>query len=122
MSSRLQNELLTPDGKHCPECKVDIGVWPVFSAVMPHLIRCPHCKARLVYQDTWQLTIFLILLGAGIALSGYFIAGYFREFPHLLSFTTFMFVAWIPVELVVAWYLRANKVLKYQSGGTPSAH
>lgn len=88
---------------------------------MPHLIRCPHCKARLVYQDTWLVTVVLILLGAAIAVAGYFIAGYIRELPLLLSFTIFMFVAWIPVELVVAWYLRANKVLKYQSGGTPSA-
>lgn len=120
MSSPVQNEFPAVDGKHCPACKVDIGVWPVFSAVMPHLIRCPQCKARLVYQDTWLVTVVLILLGAGIAVAGYFIAGYFRELPHLLSFTIFMFVAWVPVELVVAWYLRANKVLKYQSGGTLS--
>jgi len=39
------------DGKHCPECEKDIGVWPVLSAGLPSRVHCPHCHARLTYGN-----------------------------------------------------------------------
>ncbi len=38
------------NGKVCPACAKDIGVWAIFSAGGPSRIRCPHCRARLRYD------------------------------------------------------------------------
>ncbi len=107
------------DGKHCPACGVDIGVWPIFSAGMPSRIRCPNCRANFAYQNVWDVIVVLLLVATVIAVAGYFIARSFDENWRLLIFIAIMGAAWVPVELLVAWYLRENKVLEYRSGGVP---
>ena len=56
------------DGKHCPNCGNDIGVWPVFSAAWPSLIWCPRCKSRLRYGNT--ALVIAVLLVVLIVIAG----------------------------------------------------
>ncbi len=37
------------DGRHCPICEKDIGIWPIVYAFTLSCIQCPHCFARLNY-------------------------------------------------------------------------
>jgi uncharacterized protein (DUF983 family) len=57
---------LTPDGKHCPVCGEDIGLWPVMSAMYPTRIWCPHCRSRLGYQGPKRLVAAMIVLTIAI--------------------------------------------------------
>ena len=59
------------DGKHCPGCEKDIGVWPVLMAGLPTWVRCPHCRARLSYGNSGLVmavlsAFFLLLILGGI--------------------------------------------------------
>jgi uncharacterized protein (DUF983 family) len=109
------------DGKHCPACGTDIGIWPVFSAGLPNLIRCPRCKVRLGYQGIGAvLAVLLLVLGAVLAVA-YVVAGSFQSNYRFFAFLVIVLGAWIPVELVVVFYLRTNKTLESRSGGAPPA-
>jgi hypothetical protein len=116
------------DGKHCPACGTDIGVWPIFSAALLKLIRCPRCKARIAYQEIGAvlailLSIRLLVWGIVVAAAFYLAWGPFESKLSRLGFIALVLGAWIlvelPVEIFIAWYLRANKVLEIRSGGTP---
>jgi hypothetical protein len=107
------------DGKHCPACGADIGVWRVFSAGWPDRIRCPRCKARLGYRGIGPLVIVgLLALGAVVA-AAYAVAMSFEVNRQLVAFGAVLLGAWVLVELAATWYLRANKVLEFRSGGAP---
>ena len=47
------------DGRHCPSCRKDIGIWPVFTAGLPDWIRCPHCRCRLRYENATGVVVLL---------------------------------------------------------------
>jgi hypothetical protein len=47
--SEPMRRLVSRDGKHCPICLIDIGVFAVVKAPLPDRVRCPHCHARLTY-------------------------------------------------------------------------
>ena len=104
-----------PDGKHCPVCGVDIGVWPVFSAGLPNLIWCPKCKARLAYQSVGRLVVVLLLLIVAVTAISGLVALQFEGVQRLAAFIAVMFGIWVPAELVFVRYLRANKVLEARS-------
>jgi len=55
------------DGKHCPACGEDIGVWPIASAFMPGHCRCPHCRARLAWDRAYRTTAVMLALTVVIA-------------------------------------------------------
>ena len=59
------------DGKHCPNCGNDIGVWPVFSAAWPSLIWCPRCKSRLRYGNTALVIAVLLVVLIVIAAAAF---------------------------------------------------
>ena len=106
-----------PDGKHCPACGVDIGVWPIYSAGLPNRIRCPRCKARVAYRETGPVLCAALLVLAAVTAGAWFVAESFEGYRRLIAFAVVMGVGWQPIELVLAWYLRANKVLEHRSGG-----
>jgi uncharacterized protein (DUF983 family) len=109
------------DGKHCPACGVDIGVWPVFSAGLPNRLRCPRCKARLAYRRTGLLWLVILPVLAAVVVVSYHVASAFDpqspQWP--LVFVGVMLASWVPVELLSAWYLRAYKVLEDRSSKPP---
>jgi hypothetical protein len=103
------------DGKHCPGCGQDIGIWPVFSAGLPNRIWCPHCKARLTYQGIGGVLVVLggllvALLGAGVyAVS---VIPLQSRFQYLIVFMGVALAISVVIELMVTMYLRNKKVLK----------
>jgi hypothetical protein len=102
------------DGKHCPTCGKDIGIWPVFSAGLPNRIWCPHCSARLSYSGIAGVVFILLVVLAGAIVGAYFIAA---AIPSLHPDTKPFAIAgillglWVLVELVVVCFLRNNRQL-----------
>jgi len=108
------------DGKHCPACSRDIGIWSIFTAGLPSLIRCPHCRARLTYRGIfWLIPIFLVLSVAVVVGALYASAWIpnLRPDDQMLAAVGLMLGAWAVVELAVALFLRANRELIWRDRG-----
>jgi len=103
------------DGKHCPECEKDIGVWPVLSAGLPSRVHCPHCHARLTYGNsgTFVACLFAILLtlavGSFFAVSSQYSVRYWKF--HAV-FIAVALAVMLPVDVVATFYLRKYGVLR----------
>jgi hypothetical protein len=100
------------NGKVCPACGKDVGVWAIVAAGVPSRIRCPHCRSRLRYDGAMAVMAFpfaVVVLAAlvvhevavdvGVARPGLFMA-------------ILLLVTWVPVELLLALYLRDNRTLR----------
>lgn len=100
------------NGKVCPACGRDIGVWAIVTAGLPSRIRCPHCRSRLRYDGAvavvampFAVVVLAALVGheaaidVGIARPGLFVA-------------VLLLVTWVPVELLLALYLRDHRTLR----------
>ena len=100
------------NGKVCPACGKDIGVWAIFAAGVPTRIRCPHCRTLLRYDGTFALIALpfaIVILAAlivhevavdvGVASPGLFIV-------------IQVLVTWVPVEILLALYLRDHRTLR----------
>jgi membrane protein implicated in regulation of membrane protease activity len=102
------------DGKHCPACGQDIGVWPVFTAGLPNRIWCPHCSARLSYRGITGVVLVLMVMLAAVAAGAYFVVA---TVPGLhpttqpVAVAGVMLVAWVVVELAVVKFLRGHREL-----------
>ena len=103
------------NGKVCPACGRDIGVWAVVAAGLPSRIRCPHCRALLRYDGVLALMALpfaVVILAAlivhevavdvGIAWPGLFLV-------------VMVILTWVPVELLLALYLRDRRTLHLAS-------
>lgn len=104
------------DGKHCPGCGKDIGMWPIFSAGLPNRIWCPHCKARLRYRNALGLLLGGLALAAAAALGSLYAA---RELvpsePRLAQTGVVLlifFAVWCAVEFLLVWLLRSHYELE----------
>ncbi|MGP0068580.1 MAG: hypothetical protein ACLQGP_33895 [Isosphaeraceae bacterium] len=109
------------DGKHCPGCGKDIGVWPVLSAALPTWIRCPHCKSRLRYRNIAG-TMAIVLTG----LCGLFVVTFVRvsllKTPRrALIGAAVVIVGYILVELATTWYLRNRRELDRADQSRPGS-
>jgi hypothetical protein len=103
------------NGKHCPGCGKDIGIWPVLTAGLPSWVRCPHCKARLSYGRSGALILnlfcLLLLLSFGIF---YFVGRRYAAgglWFHLFL-VSLILAAWVPVEFAATLYLRSRGELE----------
>jgi hypothetical protein len=99
------------NGRNCPVCGKDIGVWSIFSAGMPSRIRCPHCRALLRYDGSLFLVAIpfvLAMLAALILHEAAIDLGITR--PGLFV-VVLLLVTWVPIELLLALYLRENRRL-----------
>ncbi len=103
------------DGKHCPGCGKDIGVWPIFSAGLPNRIWCPHCHSRLRYPKTAGVNLLVLLV-----LTSVLVGTAFAAYPlltdqsdfYILVFEGILFGMCVPIELVTTWFLRNYKELE----------
>ena len=115
------------DGKHCPACGKDIGIWPVVSAALPSRVRCPHCKARLSYGGGLLLGMIALVVAVLVLCVG--IASYYLASHHLAAgarvskpirfygtlvavFLALWLPIWLPLEIGLTMYIRRRGELK----------
>lgn len=108
------------DGKHCPVCDKDIGLWPVLSAGLPTHIRCPHCKARLSYGNSFLLLLGVVAMVSVVGVLSYYSASHYlapsARLSQPLKFYSVVAVLflclWLPIELAFTFYIRRRGALK----------
>jgi hypothetical protein len=108
------------DGRHCPECGKDVGIWAIkFAWFSNGRVRCRHCRRDLRYQiRTWESFIPLVLylgcwVGADIAAPVLF-----RSRPVPTGMPTGLFlVGFLVVSFGAAAYLRARRSLQLSTAG-----
>jgi hypothetical protein len=115
------------DGKHCPACGKDIGIWPVLSAGLPSRVRCPHCKSRLSYGSGLSLLLIALIVLVLVVCVG--IASYYLASQHLAAgsrvsqpikfygivagvFLALWLPVWLPLEIGLTLYIRSRGELK----------
>ena len=99
------------NGKLCPACGKYIGVWAIVTAGVPSRIRCPHCRTLLRYDG--MLTIIalpfaIVILAALIVHEVAVDVG--MPSPGLFL-VVMVLLTWVPVELLLALYLRDHRTL-----------
>ncbi len=100
------------DGKHCPDCGRDVGLWAIVSAGMPDRIQCPHCRSRLGYPGV-VLPVVLMQAGLAVAVSlSVWSLGLTSPWGFFLAVVGGTLVLWVPVEIMFARYLRERSVLE----------
>ena len=99
------------DGKHCPACGQDIGLWAVLLAAWPSLIRCPHCKARLSYGRCVPLVVILIASLAAL----FFAVHHYYALSDLKFHVIYLGLALAivaPLDVAATIFLRQRGVLR----------
>jgi len=102
------------DGKNCPGCGKDIGFMALIKAPWTSRITCPHCRERLKYLYVRNFNIVLVAISILIGFpAGFFFVYFVYDDRIYLSFLILLAVLliWLPIELVLGRYLRANKQL-----------
>jgi hypothetical protein len=99
-------------GRNCPVCGKDIGVWSIFAAGLPSRIRCPHCRTLLRYDGALFLIAIPFLLAMLAALVVHEAAIDLGLDRPGLFVVVLLLVTWIPIELLLALYLRENRTLR----------
>ena len=100
------------DGKHCPSCGKDIGVWPVFSAMWSNLIWCPHCKSRLRYRKTGMVIVVLFAVAIVIAVCSIALVRALEIARPRAVWPAIVLISWVPVQLALASFLRTRRQLE----------
>ncbi len=104
---------MSEQGKKCPNCDRDIGLWAIIKAPVPSMMRCPHCKSPIQYDEAGWGLIFILLV---ICLPIFSIV--FSGMPSLYTMGTIKMsvvvvlislLIWLPFELILALYLRKNQ-------------
>jgi hypothetical protein len=105
------------NGKICPACGKDIGVWAIVAAGLPSRIRCPHCRTLLRYDGTYALMALpfaIVILSALIVHEVAVDVGIPR--PGLFVIVQVL-LTWVPVEFLLALYLRDHRTLHLVNRG-----
>jgi DNA-directed RNA polymerase subunit RPC12/RpoP len=100
------------NGKVCPACGKDIGVWAIFAAGGPSRIRCPHCRARLRYDGAVRIVVLPFAIVAVAALVGHEAAVDLGMVRPGLLIAFLALLTWVPIELLLAIYLRDHRTLR----------
>jgi len=100
------------NGKTCPACGKDIGVWAIVAAGLPSRIRCPHCRTLLRYDGALVLMAlpFAIVIASALILHEVAVDVGVPS-PGLLIIVLVL-VTWVPVEFLLAMYLRDYRTLR----------
>jgi len=100
------------NGKVCPACGKDIGVWAIFAAGGPSRIRCPHCRARLQYDGAVRIVVLPFAIVAVAAIIGHEAAVDLGMVRPGLLIAFLALITWVPIELLLAIYLRDHRTLR----------
>lgn len=100
---------------HCPNCQKDIGVWSIYKAGLPNMLKCPHCKSKLKYQPSgWKMVIVSLIIAIPIfAIIIYLVREHLAlsKFLRLLVSLGAILVVWAPFEYYFARKLRRDHEL-----------
>ena len=103
-------------GKLCPVCKHDIGLWALVKAPIPGRIQCPNCKAGLSYDNSgWGLILIFIVMCLPVIsiVASNLTSLYSQGFLKLLLVVLLICLAiGLPLEILLALFLRKNQKLK----------
>ena len=82
------------------------------------MIRCPHCRTPVRYEDAGSVIAVLLVLAAGFGYLAYRLAETFvlsdsRSRQVVLG--ALLLAAWVPIELVAARFLRSRCKLVVRS-------
>jgi hypothetical protein len=102
------------DGKHCPVCGKDIGIWPIVAAGLPYRIWCPHCATKLHFVKSLDVMLVLLVLIVTVVGGAYFV--WWEVFASQFAVGALVFAAlclgpWVPLELAAALFLRSRRNL-----------
>jgi hypothetical protein len=109
------------DGKHCPACGQDIGIWAVLFAGLPSRIRCPHCRARLSYGGDLVLVLGVVAVLALTAVGAYHLTAFALGTAAVMidpirfwgiAIAEMLALA-MPLELALTLLIRRHGVLKH---------
>ena len=106
--------LIGHDGRHCPSCLGDIGIWAIVKAPLPIFVRCPHCSARLAYRSAWGLLITACVVVFAIGIGMLYVLdaiGVSNSVTKFVAVMTVLLVLWTLFEFVGAQYLRRYWIL-----------
>ena len=106
---------MNKQGKQCPSCKRDIGIWTVLKAPLPTMMRCPHCKAPIQYDEAGGGVIIIVIV---MIMPVIYIIGSSMDFIYTMNPIALAIVVggigvliWLPFELLMVFYLRKNQKL-----------
>lgn len=102
-------------GTHCPKCKRDIGIWAVMKAAWPTLLKCPHCKTKLVYKPVGWLLL-AIFSSVYFSVLGILITAISRSFTiptntKLIALVLIAAILWQPFDYFFVVRLRKYHTL-----------
>jgi hypothetical protein len=99
------------NGKICPACGKDIGIRAIVVAGLPSRIRCPHCRTLLRYDGALALMALPFAIVIGAALIIHEVAVDVGMASPGLIVVVLVLATWVPVELLLALYLRDHRTL-----------
>lgn len=115
----MRKENMNPDGRLCPNCNNDIGLWAIIKAWLPTKLKCPHCKTKLTYEP-WQIPLvilcIILYITLLIALSWVTNILILNIIYFILTWALLCIALWQPFELLIAYYLRNKSKLKTKKG------
>ncbi len=106
---------MNEQGSKCPNCRSDIGLWPVIKAPLPNMMRCPHCNTKIKYEKTgWKIPLlcaisYLVIIYLVLSSATFLDAISFLKMAIIVM--TSCVILWQPFEFALALYLRKNQKL-----------
>lgn len=124
---------MTVDGKLCPECNQDIGLWAIIKLSWPTKLKCPHCGTKLRYTP-WQIPfvvlsviVYLLVVALVISLIYLIIANHFALMsrPNIIwvggVICLFNVALWVLFEIMIANRLRNYSKLEMKDDSKKSS-
>ncbi len=117
---------MSEQGRKCPGCGEDIGLWAIVKAPLPNKIKCPHCKIRIEYENAgwWLVLVSTIVYISIICIVAYqveialttkrYIFNTLSTLHMALIIFLICMVLGLIIEFIIATYLRNNKNLIIQ--------
>jgi hypothetical protein len=111
--------MMNDEGKLCPSCNADIGVWPHIKSAWPNAgLKCPYCRKKLKYNPAgWGLFLFLTVVYMSILLIAFcmtirILIIKLTFFEYMILIVTIGYLTWLPFDLFAAHNLREKSKLE----------
>ncbi len=106
---------MNEQGKICPICNKDIGIWTVIKTPLPNMMRCKNCKSKITYEKKGYLIIFISsLVYVALLVATFHLFNVLDRFSLVQSVVIWAIICilyWQPFEVIIAIYLRRTQKL-----------